>query len=65
MDPVTITMLSLSIGSKLLEAFNRWQEGQAALRKMQEEGREPTAEEWAALRAAGAEADAKLDELLK
>ena len=64
MNPIAIATLAITIGSKLAEAYQRHQAANAALKKMLEENREPTAEEWAQLRAAGAEADERLDELL-
>ncbi len=64
MDPVTIAMLAISIGKALADAYGRAQVANAALEKMLEEKRGPTPEELEALRAAGADVDARLDELL-
>ena len=65
MDPVMIASISIAIGSKLYEAVERHKAAAIALAKLQAEAREPTAAEWAALREAGAAADARLDELLR
>jgi hypothetical protein len=64
MDPVTIAMLAISIGKALADAYGRAQIANAALENMLEEKRGPTPEELEALRAAGADVDARLDELL-
>lgn len=64
MDPVMIATISIAITQKLAKAFQEHQAAALALARTQAEARDPTAAEWAALRQAGAEADARLDELL-
>ncbi len=64
MDPVTIAMLAISIGKALAAAYARAEVANAALEKMLLEKRGPTPDELEALRAAGADVDARLDDLL-
>lgn len=64
MDPLLIAQLALGIGSALAEAYQRHQAAQTALAAMLEENRGPTKDELEALRAAGADVDARLADLL-
>lgn len=57
--------IAIAIGSKLAEAIQKHNAATLALARAAAEARDPTPEEWLALREAGAEADARLDELLK
>ncbi len=65
MDPVMIATISIAIGSKLAEAVQKHNAATLALARAAAHQRDPTAEEWAQLRDAGAAADDRLDELLK
>ena len=64
MDPIMIATISIAIGSKLAKAFEEHQDAALALATATAQERDPTAAEWKLLRDAGAEADARLDELL-
>jgi cytochrome P450 len=65
MDPVMVATIAIAIGSKLAEAVQKHNAATLALARAAAHQRDPTAEEWAQLREAGAEADALLDELLR
>jgi len=64
MDPTLIAQLALGLGGALLQAVQRFQDGQEILGRLVAENRGPTPEERATLRAASQEADERLDELL-
>jgi hypothetical protein len=64
MDPITIASLVIGIGLRLTEAYERHQAAAAAIAAMLKENRPPSKEEVEILKAAGADVDARLDELL-
>ena len=64
MDPVMIATISIAIGSKLAAAVQEHNAATLALARAAAHQRDPTPAEWAQLRDAGAEADARLDKLL-
>jgi hypothetical protein len=59
-----IATISIAIGAKLAEAVQKHNAAALALARAAAHQRDPTAKEWAQLREAGAEADARLDVLL-
>lgn len=64
MDPVMIATISIALGSKLAEAVQKHNAAALALARAAAHQRDPTPDEWAQLREAGAEANARLDALL-
>ncbi len=64
MGAVAIASLALGLSATLIEAFQRYQQANAALELMLSENRGPTEAEKATLRAAGAVVDARLEQLL-